>query len=138
MSAIYTTIPDGTEITVLEILGDWIRIEAEERDGYVYVGDVEGLPEEPAPEPEEPGQETKPEKKILIFTSRRSVMRPGDIVTLTSILEGFEDCEEIYYQWECDKGDGFKPVKNANEDTYSYAATIESLNWGWRLRVYFR
>ena len=107
-------------------------------------------PVEPT-EPEtadEPAEETEPEttdepvpaveKKVTIFTSRRTTMAMGEIITLTSKLEGFEDAETILYQWECDKGDGFEPVEGANDASCSYQATTETLSWGWRLTVYFK
>ena len=65
-------------------------------------------------------------------------MTPGETITLTSLLEGFEDCEKIVYQWECDKGEGFEPVAGANSDTWEYAGTAETLAWNWRLKVYFK
>ena len=65
-------------------------------------------------------------------------MKPGETIRLTSVLEGFEDCEEILYQWECDMGGGFQPVSGANSDSYSFVATEESVTWDWVLTVYFR
>ena len=62
----------------------------------------------------------------------------SESITLTSLLEGFEDCIEIKYQWECDKGNGFEAVEGGNGDSYSYAATAESMTWNFRLAVYYR
>ena len=59
-------------------------------------------------------------------------------MTLTSLLEGFEDCAAIKYQWECDKGDGFKPIDGANSDHYSYPATVETMSWSYRLTVFYK
>ena len=74
---------------------------------------------------------------VTVFSSRRSVLREGETITLTSLLEGF-DGYEIMYQWECDRGDGFEPVEGAQEDSYTFTVTADSLRWNWRLTVYYR
>ena len=135
LSEIILTVSSGTELTVLAVEGDWIKVEVDGVEGWVYKGSVEGLEEE---KPEEPEEKEYLPKKVTIFSSRRSVMKPGETVNLTSVLEGFEDCEEIQYQWMCDMGGGFKPVSGANSDSYSFAASQESLSWGWKLTVYYR
>ena len=76
--------------------------------GYIHKKDVLGLPEE-EPEADEAGEAVEIPKKVTIFSSRRTVMTRGETVELTSLLEGFEDCSEILYQWECDNGSGFDP-----------------------------
>ena len=78
------------------------------------------------------------EKKVTIFSDRREQMNIGDTVTLTSKLEGFEDCSVIVYEWECDKGDGFKPIEGATGDSYSFGATVETMSWAYRLSVLYR
>ena len=147
LTPIFATVPQGTEIKVIAIEGDWVKVELDGEIGYIYKGDLEGLeeeaPEAPAPETaegdnnkEETAVET--EKKVTIFSSRRTVMKTGETVELTSVLEGFEGCEEILYQWECDKGNGFEPVPGATGASYSFEANSESLDWDWQLTVYFR
>ena len=133
LSEIITTVASGTELTVLAVDGDWIRVEAGGVEGWVYKGSAEGLVSE---EPEE--EKAYKPKKVTIFTSRRMQMSPGDPITLSSVLEGFEDCAAIKYQWECDKGDGFKPVDGGSGETYTFPASVESLSWGWHLRVFYK
>lgn len=84
--------------------------------------------------------ELQPVMSVRIFADRKPIMHEGEIVHLTSVLTGFEWCEEIQYQWECDKNDelGFQPVSGATQDHYEFAATIETLSWAWRLVVYYR
>ncbi len=155
MSEIFTTLAEGTEIEVLAVEGDWLQVSIDDAIGYIYTGDAEVLnDEEPAEEeiaeetekteeaddesedtPEEQVVETP--KKVTIFTSRRTIMMPGEMITLTSKLEGFEDAQTITYQWECDKGDGFEPVEGANSDSYSYPCDTETLSWDWRLLVFY-
>ena len=133
-SEIFAVAEKGTVFEVLGMQGDWIGIEYEGRGGYIYKGNVEGLPEE---ENEESGEATK---KVTIFSSRWETTEIGKKIYLTSVLEGFEDCEEIYYQWMCDLGDGFFPVKNssAQQDEYSFTATEENLHSRWKLVVSYR
>ena len=91
--------------------------------------------EEEAEVQEAAEEDAKKDRKVKISSSQKSVMKPGEMVKLTSSLEGFEDCEEISYQWEVDKGDGFEAVAGATSDSYSFEATKESLGWSWRLSV---
>ena len=65
-------------------------------------------------------------------------MKTGEQVHLTSKLEGFEGYT-IRYQWECDKHDGagFQDVNGANSSDYTFSASAETLNWDWRLSVYY-
>ena len=105
--------------------------------GFIYADDLAGYLD-PA-EKEEPAEGIAVlEKKVTIFTSRRSVMEEGEEISLTSKLEGFEDCAEIRYIWKVDKGNGFEVVEGATGDTLTYTASIESLNWDWHLTVLYR
>ena len=79
-----------------------------------------------------------PVRKVTVYTSLGSSIKLGDTIYLTARLEGFEDCGELMYQWECNKGSGFLPVEGATSLTTSYIATAESLSWAWRLRVLYK
>ena len=158
MSPIFATLEEGTEVPVIQMIGDWYEVIVGEEIGYIYkdslsvpadevaeeTAEEAEVPEEEIPEDaeapeEEPAEEIIPEveKKVTIFTSRRTVMTEGEPVYLTSKLEGFEGCE-ILYQWQCDCGEGFEDVEGANSDTYEFAASAETLSWGWQLIVYYR
>jgi hypothetical protein len=65
-------------------------------------------------------------------------MEEGEMVTLTSELEGFENCVEIAYVWKVNKGNGFEEIPGANGPTYSFPATKETLSWDWTLTVLSR
>ena len=136
LAAIYMTLPAGTEVTVLRQDGDWVMVFANEAFGFIYIDDLAaylGLEEE---EPVE--GIVAIEKKVTIFTSRRTLMEEGEEIQLTSKLEGFEDCEEIRYVWKVDKGNGFEVVEGETGDTLTYTASLESLNWDWHLTVMYR
>lgn len=144
LSEIIATIPDGTVVAVTGVEGDWVAVRVDNVIGYIYIDsvlallDVEGVLPEPTQAPElEPGVTPAPNFKVTIFSSRRSVMTPGETVYLTSKLEGFEGYE-IRYQWQCDKGNGFEDVPDADGDTYSFSASVETLGYDWRLAVYYR
>ena len=138
LAAIYTTLPAGTEVTVLRQDGDWVMVFANDAYGFVYIDDLAGYLglEEKEEEPSE--GIVALEKKVTIFTSRRSIMEEGEEISLTSKLEGFEDCAEIRYVWKVDKGNGFEVVEGATGDTLTYTASIESMNWDWHLTVMYR
>ena len=141
LAAIFTSLPEGAEVTVVDFDGDWATVIIDGQLGYIYKDDIAGYldltEEEPAEEPVE-AEAPKAEPKVTIFTSRRSVMEEGEPVYLTSKLEGFEDYTEFMYIWYCDKGNGFEVVEGANEATYTFSANAESLTWGWQLEVLCR
>lgn len=128
MSAVLEELPEGSELRVLAAEGDWLKVSLGETVGYIY---------QPVEAEDEAEPEAEPVRKVTIFTSRKAVMIEGEDIELTSELEGFEN-NEIRYQWECDKGEGFEPVEGANDASYIYTATIEALAWDWRLTVYYR
>ena len=140
MSAIFASLPEGAEVIVVGIEGDWVKVVTDGQTGYIYIDDLAAYLNQPADEPEndEP-QQPKVEKKVTIFSSRRSVMQLGEPVVLTCKLEGYEDCE-VRYIWTCDKhdGQGFQPVEGGNSETYTFAASPETFSWDWQLRVLSR
>ena len=157
MSVIINTIPKDAEVDILGVEGDWVLVETEGEQGYIYAEDLEAQaeteeqPEETTEESEEPEETEETEEtveeadevidtsnmKVTIFTSRRKVMKNGAPIILTSKLDGFEGIEQINYQWYCDKGNGFEPVDGANSDSYTYTANSETLSWSWLLEVSF-
>ena len=94
---------------------------------------VEPTPEptpEPAPEPEIDISQLK----VEIFTDRRDVMTNGDIITLTSVLTGFEGLTYTL-QWQYDDGSGWQDAPGATEATYSFAVDEINACYNWRLAV---
>ena len=136
MSEIFVTIPDGAELNILAVEGDWVKVEVDGEIGYIYIDSVAGLV---LPEPEttpDPEADEEPEFKVTIFSSRRTVMAPGETVTLSCKLEGFEGYT-VSYQWQYDRGNGFEDVPEATGETYSFEATVEMLAYDWSLLVYY-
>ena len=135
MSPIFATLEEGAEILVIRQEDDWYEVLVGDEIGYIYKDALEDT------EMEEDGVEDleaeEVEKKVTIFSSRRTVMTEGETVYLTSKLEGFDGLD-VAYQWQCDQGDGFQSIEGATEDTYEYAADTESLYWDWKLLVYYR
>lgn len=132
LSGILQTLPANTPLQVLSVEGDWVRVRAGDTVGYLFIDDVAGLHREPAKEDAE-----TPNFKVTVFSSRRSVMNPGETVYLTSKIEGF-DGYEIMYQWQFNDGTGFEDIPDTNADSYSFTATTETLSYDWRLLVYYR
>ena len=91
------------------------------------------LQRNPTEEPEKPddGPENPDEEAVRILTSFTGVIGYGEQIDLSSEVDG----EVLSYQWECDKGQGFEKIEGANDPTYSFTATPESLSWNWRLTV---
>lgn len=135
LSSIITDLNDNAEIAIISVDGDWVKVIAEDRIGYIFIDDIRSYLEVPTEETED---NNKVEMKVTIFSSRRTIMEEGEPVYLTSKLEGFEECEEILYIWKVDKGDGFEVIEGANEETYTFTASEESLTWDWHLTVLYR
>lgn len=135
LSDIILTVPAETGIVVLGAEGDWLKVEVDGVIGYIYKDSVSNwTPKEPEADADKPVADPI---KVTIFSSRRTVVEPGETIRLTSKIEGAEQYETML-QWQCDKGNGFEDVPGANEDTYAFAASIESLSYSWRLVVYYR
>jgi len=137
LSPIYAVAPEGISLDMYAVEGDWVRIFYDGQFGYTWKTNVEGLPEAET-EVDENGEPVEAEKKVTIFSSRWTKVRPGESLALSSILEGFEDCEEIIYQWTVNKGDGFEEIEGANKEIYYFTADEENIDWGWKLLVYYR
>ena len=130
LSAILESMGEGSELTVIAIEGDWALVVCGDVQGYVYLGDIADYLEEDADE------ETVVEKKVLIFSSRRSVMKSGETVKLTSELKGYDGIE-VEYCWKCDRHDGlgFVEVEDGNGSEYEFIATAKTLRYDWQLKV---
>ena len=137
LSTIFLKLEEGTEVTVLEQKDDWYVVLIDDKIGYVYMDDLAALPEEEPEQPAQPEEKKETPKKVTIFSSRTALMTEGEPVYLTSKLEGFEDAEEILYVWKVNKGNGFEEIPGANEATYTFAATEETLTWSWHLTVLY-
>ena len=140
LSAVFASLEKGTSVTAMGQVGNWTRVLMGDRIGYIYSKSLaDAMPEDGDPAPEAPVavDETERKMNVSVFSSRRTVMTEGEDVHLTSRVEGFEGLE-VFYQWECDQGQGFRKVENANEDAYVFKASAESLSWSWRLTVYYR
>lgn len=138
LSEIFATLPEGTKLVVLAIEGDWVKVDVDGQIGYIYKDSIQGITfEKPElPEDEEDAVEPEEEMKVTIFSSRRTVMAPGEIIYLTCKLEGL-DGYTLTYQWQYDRGNGFEDIPGATEDTYAFEASIETLNYDWSLVVYY-
>ena len=130
MSAIFTALPEGAQVTVLAVEGDWAMVLVDGQPGYIFASDLAAWMDLNAAE--------ETEQKVTVFSSRRSVMHVGERIELTSRLEGFEGMA-LTYQWERDThdGQGYQPVDGAREASYAFNATAETLRWDWRLVVHY-
>ena len=81
--------------------------------------------------------ETKaPERTVTIRSSQGDVVTEGEIIYLTSVLEGFDGLD-ISFQWEVDRddGNGWVPVEGANRSKHMFVASKETIKYSWRLVV---
>ena len=136
LSEIIESFEAGDPVTAVSVHGDWVKVIVAGVEGYVYKDDIAGLVDI-ASLPVVEAEENTSDFKVTIFSSRRSAMTMGEPVYLTSKLEGFEGYE-TKLQWQCDKGNGFEDIPGADADTYSFAASVETLSYDWRLVVYYR
>ena len=120
-------------------------ITIEDYDTPLGLGYTQEEMEEAAREQQEAQEKQEEQKKqinqenmrVTIYTSRQDSTLPGEQITLSSQIEGFEDVSGMAYQWMADKGAGFEPVSGANGASYTFTADEENMSWNWRLMVYF-
>lgn len=91
-----------------------------------------------APEEEEIEVE-RPPISVYIYSDKRSVMSEGEIVNIYSEIVNGEYYDIAIYEWYYTPDDiNWYVIPGANESVYSFAATAESLSYGYRLTVYYR
>ena len=78
---------------------------------------------------------TKP--TVIIWDDRKPIMMVGEIITLYSKVEN-TDGWIIRYQWEQGKDGIFEEILDATEATYSFPATVESIQKDYRLVIYYK
>lgn len=130
MSEITAEVPIDSELQIFERDGDWFLVLCGDVAGYVHITQMpnaESLMDE----------EEKAAKKVYIFTSRKTMVTEGEAIHLTSMIQGFDDCIVIEYQWQYDRGNGWEDVPDATEPTYTYTADAVTLKYNWRLKVHW-
>jgi len=90
---------------------------------------------EPAAEPTvEPAQIDVSKLSVEVTSSLEDVVLPGETITLTAKLTGFEGLTYTV-QWQYNDGTGWKDVAGANTLTYVYVADESNISNIWRLVV---
>ncbi|MCL2866789.1 MAG: hypothetical protein FWF47_03395 [Clostridia bacterium] len=135
----------------LELVPNWKAIGDEDADE----ADVTDPPQNnnEAPEPGDPAgeneknlntpgdaadnnKEASPQedpKMVIIATTAFGEVFPGDIITLYSIVKGYD---EIPYTlaWQYDSGDGWKTAQTGGA-TFNFVLTEDNYAWEWRLEL---
>ena len=156
--------PEEPEETGEEVPEDG---EALSEDGEALPGDGEELPEEGEALPEdgeeisEDGEESdepeededfeeldetagevtaepaKPKHKVVIRSSQGEIVTEGEQIVLTSELIGFDDDEQVTYQWQVDRGDGngWVDAEGGTKWKYIFIADKTTITYSWRLIV---
>ena len=138
-SEIVGKLTSGMSVTVLGTEGDWTRIRADGIVGYVFSKYLKvSAPEEQAADPTA-AEQTQSEidlsgMKVEIFSSLDDRVAPGETILLTSKLTGFEGID-YSLQWQRNDGNGWKDVEGATEGKYEFEATLENIQYTWRLAV---
>ena len=124
-------LPAGTETTVQDVDGGWVQVEREGGNScWIFGWTNDGLADIL-------GLQHPTEKTVTIFSDRRTQMEVGELVHLTSYIEGFDGCE-LRYVWQYDDGSGFQNAENGNQDHYEYPVDIDTFGYSWRLQVLYR
>ena len=101
-------------------------------EGEPVAEPAEGEPEAQAAEEAPAG----PVRRVRIYSSQGEVVTEGEIIYLTSVLEGF-DGVNVSFQWQVDRGDGagWVDVEGANRPKHMFVANRETIQYSWRLIV---
>ena len=102
--------------------------EPEEEEGF------EELDEEAGEVTEEAAVQ---KREVIIRSSQKEIVTEGDQITLSSELRGFDDDEQVTYQWQVDRGDGngWQDVEGATKDKHVFIADRTTIRYSWRLIV---
>ena len=79
----------------------------------------------------------KPKREVIIRSSQGEVVTEGEVITLRSELRGFDDDEQVTYQWQVDRGEGngWEDVDGATKDKHVFIADRTTIRYSWRLIV---
>ena len=96
--------------------------------------DVEALDEDAGEVIEEPIIQRR---EVIIRSSQGEVVTEGEVITLRSELRGFDDDEQVTYQWQVDRGEGngWEDVDGATKDKHVFIADRTTIRYSWRLIV---
>ena len=72
-------------------------------------------------------------KMVIIATTAFGEVFPGDIITLYSIVKGYDDIPYTL-AWQYDSGDGWKTAQTGGA-TFNFVLTEENYAWEWRLEL---
>ena len=96
--------------------------------------DFEELDEDAGEVTEQPA---KQKHEVIIRSSQGKVVSEGEVITLTSELRGFDDDEQVTYQWQVDRrdGNGWVDISSGDRSKYIFIADKETITYSWRLIV---
>ena len=79
----------------------------------------------------------KPQHKVVIRSSQGEIVTEGEQIVLTSELIGFDDDEQVTYQWQVDRGDGngWVDAEGGTKWKYIFIADKTTITYSWRLIV---
>ncbi|MCR5565733.1 MAG: hypothetical protein K6F61_02690 [Clostridiales bacterium] len=82
-------------------------------------------------------EEVKPKRQVIITSNQGEVVTEGEVITLRSELIGFDDDEQVTYQWQVDRGEGngWEDVDGATRDRHVFIADRTTIRYSWRLIV---
>lgn len=92
------------------------------------------MPEQMGFDPAGHGYTMLAKRSVNIFSDLNAQTREGDLITIRGELIGF-DGKDVSLQWQMDDGFIWIDVPGANDLTYSFVATPESVNISWRLSI---
>jgi len=122
---------NGMRVVVLGAEGEWMLVRAAGIIGYVHASYLKNESTEPRSEEEAVDISNL---KVEIFSSLDEQVSMGETIRLTSVLSGFDGIEYAL-QWQYNDGSGWKNIPGATEGHYEFKATLETVQYAWRLTV---
>jgi hypothetical protein len=128
----------GMRVTVLGVEGDWVHVRADGIVGYVHSNFL-SVPEPEAEETvmPEPTLTVAPvEQKIILSADRDvSTLVPGDVLTLSAQLVGFDGGDYSLIWQEKTKGGSWQDIDGATDTTLTIHITEAHDGCSWRLQA---
>ena len=136
-SRIFAVYENGARLFAVPAEGDWIAVIIQNKTGFVRKESLIAPAHSQSKETDEDRLYDGKEKirKAPVSSSLGKAVEKGETICLSVDLGDFADCSEVFVIWEVNSGDGW--VQAAEGQTFEYQASVESLRWNFRARVFF-
>ena len=136
-SRIFAVYENGARLFAVPTEEDWIAVIIQNKTGFVRKENLIAPAHSQSEETDEvrPNDEKEKIRRAPVSTSLGKAVEKGETIRLSVDLGDFADCSEVFVVWEVNSGTGW--IRSGEGQTFEYQASVESLRWNFRARVFF-